>query len=152
MWKSITAQGRFTFLYHDWDIMASSEAAAAAARATSAARPGSSPTPARPLALSSIRSVGSSFRQSNGNTSVHSWSSVRDTPRAHNYIYIKNKFKNSNQLFIGDTYTVETGYNVAFCSRHKWLYMRIYVITSLSLLLKGILGLSNSNFITDLTL
>ena len=42
--------------------------------------------------------------------------------------------------------TVETGYNVAFCPRGELLYMRIYVITDRSLLLRGILGLLNSDF------
>ena len=48
------------------------------------------------------------------------------------FIWKENAHKLVQQ--VGNKSTVKTGYNVAFCSRRIWLYMRIYVITDLNLL------------------
>ena len=50
------------------------------------------------------------------------------------------------------SYTLETAYKVDTCPRGNLRYMRIYLITDLKLLWKGILGLNFIYFIGDLTL
>ena len=50
------------------------------------------------------------------------------------------------------TYTVETAYKVAICPRGNLLYMRIYLITDLKVLCKGVFGLEFIYFISDFTL